>query len=259
MLFFRSTSSSACEDVSAVLSSGKSGNSLDSNSELDNPESGIGTATPPKDISENWKHLDGSSWVRRGSNRPIKQLEMMRSLSSEDPDLLEVLSQYDGSESEFEDYHPQIGSSDTLDNIKSIDMSFGTDSSSSDVVLRSKNDLYSIDSNKLHKGNASSLPTNSQTSSKRIFTINIKLKSCQNVTESKRKTFYLPLEPFQNTSSNMVDLPSPSSASLHSGHGHLLAEELLAKSNSAPLLPKKDGKGEFPEQSVSVYFIIIYL
>lgn len=43
-------SSSSCEDGSAVLSSGKSGNSLDS-SELDHEmtESGIGTASPPKD------------------------------------------------------------------------------------------------------------------------------------------------------------------------------------------------------------------
>lgn len=45
----KSTSSSACEDGSAVLSSGKSGNSLDS-SEMENIESGIGTASPPKDM-----------------------------------------------------------------------------------------------------------------------------------------------------------------------------------------------------------------
>ena len=50
----KSTSSSACEEASGVLSSGKSGNSLDS-AEIDNEnnESGIGTATPPKDQVSN--------------------------------------------------------------------------------------------------------------------------------------------------------------------------------------------------------------
>lgn len=45
----KSTSSSACEVASGVLSSGKSGNSLDSSGLENNNESGIGTATPPKE------------------------------------------------------------------------------------------------------------------------------------------------------------------------------------------------------------------
>ena len=46
----KSTSSSACEEANGALSSGKSGNSLDSSGlDNDNTESGIGTATPPKD------------------------------------------------------------------------------------------------------------------------------------------------------------------------------------------------------------------
>lgn len=45
----KSTSSSACEVASGALSSGKSGNSLDSSGLDNNNESGIGTATPPKE------------------------------------------------------------------------------------------------------------------------------------------------------------------------------------------------------------------
>uniref|UniRef100_W8AR19 StAR-related lipid transfer protein 13 n=2 Tax=Ceratitis capitata TaxID=7213 RepID=W8AR19_CERCA len=89
-----STSSSACEEASGVLSSGKSGISLDSSGlDNDNNESGIGTATPPKDISY-WKS-------QQNDNESISSLDALRKMkfqksssvaSSDDPDLLEVLS-----------------------------------------------------------------------------------------------------------------------------------------------------------------------
>lgn len=55
-----------------------------------------------------------------------------------------------------------------------------------------------------------------------------------------RRPFVLHLhnEPFHN----VLELPSPSSASLHSGHGHITMQELTTKSNSAPILLKKERK-----------------
>lgn len=55
-----------------------------------------------------------------------------------------------------------------------------------------------------------------------------------------RRPFVLHLhnEPYHN----VLELPSPSSASLHSGHGHITMQELSMKSNSAPILLKKERK-----------------
>lgn len=55
-----------------------------------------------------------------------------------------------------------------------------------------------------------------------------------------RRPFVLHLhnEPFHN----VLELPSPSSASLHSGHGHIAMQELTTKCNSAPILLKKERK-----------------
>lgn len=55
-----------------------------------------------------------------------------------------------------------------------------------------------------------------------------------------RRPFVLHLhnEPYQNA----LELPSPSSASLHSGHGQINMQELTTKSNSAPILLKKERK-----------------
>lgn len=64
-----------------------------------------------------------------------------------------------------------------------------------------------------------------------------------------RRPFGLQLthEPFHN----IMELPSPSSASLHSGHGNIVLQELTTKSNSAPILLKKERKrDEFMGQTV---------
>lgn len=55
-----------------------------------------------------------------------------------------------------------------------------------------------------------------------------------------RRPFALHLnnEPFHN----ILELPSPSSASLHNGHGNLTMQELTTKSNSAPILLKNERK-----------------
>ncbi|XP_037956094.1 uncharacterized protein LOC119685785 [Teleopsis dalmanni] len=89
-----STSSSACEEASGVLSSGKSGISLDSSGlDNDNNESGIGTATPPKDLCY-WKgsHNDNESVSSLDALRKMKFQKSNSVASSDDPDALEVLS-----------------------------------------------------------------------------------------------------------------------------------------------------------------------
>lgn len=70
-----------------------------------------------------------------------------------------------------------------------------------------------------------------------------------------RRPFALHLhnEPFQNVG----ELPSPSSASLHSGHGQITMQELTTKSSSAPILLKKERKrdGDFVGHPiVSIHF-----
>uniref|UniRef100_A0A182PQ78 Uncharacterized protein n=1 Tax=Anopheles epiroticus TaxID=199890 RepID=A0A182PQ78_9DIPT len=76
----------------------------------------------------------------------------------------------------------------------------------------------------------------------RHLALHLKFKSHQSAIDAKRKQFFLALdqEPFQPLKSNMADLPSPSSTSLHSGHNHLIAEELGSKSSSAPVLLKDE-------------------
>ncbi|XP_040160280.1 LOW QUALITY PROTEIN: uncharacterized protein LOC120898458 [Anopheles arabiensis] len=76
----------------------------------------------------------------------------------------------------------------------------------------------------------------------RNLALHLKFKSHQSAIDAKRKQFFLTLdqEPFQPLKSNMADLPSPSSTSLHSGHNHLIAEELGSKSSSAPVLLKDE-------------------
>lgn len=70
-----------------------------------------------------------------------------------------------------------------------------------------------------------------------------------------RRPFALHLnhEPFHN----ILELPSPSSASLHSGHGHITMQELTTKSNSAPILLKNERKRDdfIGQPIVSIIFI----
>ncbi|KAL1378889.1 hypothetical protein pipiens_000520, partial [Culex pipiens pipiens] len=78
----------------------------------------------------------------------------------------------------------------------------------------------------------------------RNFSLHHKFRNHQNVIDAKRRQFFLPLEqePFQQQTnrSNMTELPSPSSTSLHSGYSHLILEDLGTKSSSAPLLMKNE-------------------
>lgn len=54
---------------------------------------------------------------------------------------------------------------------------------------------------------------------------------------------------------NVLELPSPSSASLHSGHGNITMQEFIMKSNSAPILLKKDrNRDDFVGKPIVSYF-----
>uniref|UniRef100_A0A182WK60 Uncharacterized protein n=1 Tax=Anopheles minimus TaxID=112268 RepID=A0A182WK60_9DIPT len=92
------------------------------------------------------------------------------------------------------------------------------------------------------KTSTNSLPSVAASGGHRNMALHLKFKSHQSTIDARRKQFFLTLdqEPFQPLKSNMADLPSPSSTSLHSGHNHLIAEELGSKSSSAPVLLKDE-------------------
>ncbi|XP_030369444.1 uncharacterized protein LOC115620377 isoform X2 [Scaptodrosophila lebanonensis] len=314
-----STSSSACEEAAGVLSSGKSGISLDSSGlDNDNNESGIGTATPPKDMSH-WKshqlhhRANGSSGggLTNNDNESISSLEALRKIkfpksgsvaSSDDPDLLEVLSLCDeaihGNESQDDmllhddqkpqpklrrqQQQPQKGETEKattneydecLDDFMTgcdWDCTDGDASSSgggtsatsgsgtttgeltaaAPVVLRRRYNAVlapCVGRGKNHR--SYSLDTTGQQQlHQHHHLLPRKLPHLQGRPHTKERaqlSLALRQEPFQSLLSpnlhHFGELPSPSSASLHSGHegGIGLQEQLTTKSNSAPLLLKE--------------------
>ncbi|KAH8318095.1 hypothetical protein KR074_008275 [Drosophila pseudoananassae] len=282
------SSSSACEEATGVLSSGKSGISLDSSGlDNDNNESGIGTATPPKDMSF-WKnhHLQHHHHHRAGGsaqdNESVSSLEALRKMkfkksgsvaSSDDPDLLEVLSQCgsggeaanesqddmldeekDSKSSKSRDYeecHGEFGicECDCTDGDASS-ASGGGGVTATPVVLRRKyvapppilvprtQRSHSLD----HYQPGVQL--------RRVLPIHHHHHHAMKNKERGQLSLALRQEPFQallSPSANpgqqlhqFVELPSPSSASLNSGLGDSGGiQELTTKSNSAPLLLKE--------------------
>lgn len=267
----KSSSSSACEEASGVLSSGKSGNSLDSSGlDNDNTESGIGTATPPKDLELTWRShrkpsqpaqlgsLEKHAWVRTDSvmtqTVPTGSALFTKSQSTEDPDLLEVLSLCDGAsdENDFgddddEEVHHQ-NKSTPLKHLQT--QSYGMESPCSnkssvdpddefEVVLRNHN-TGSSDCSVSFAGRRRGSP---KSSAKYDIDHLVRREAFgsfdrnYNLELSGRRPFGIQInsEPFPN----IGELPSPSSASLHSGHGQIAMQELTTKSNSAPILLKK--------------------
>lgn len=256
--------------ASPVLSSGKSGNSLDS-SELDNEhttESGIGRLTPLKGLLR-----VGSKKFHRG---------LLSDAATEDPDLLEVLSLCDDNNEgneldlmlDMEQYENQSK--------RLMDVSFGTDSSSSKistdhdedsgvVVLRAKDrfgfggstdrSAFSLPHGSgyrtIHKFSVSPKDSNNNNNSikedcqqcsqtlpfqKRTKSVAKELDTPKRSDSVKSRPFGLPI---QDSYQNITDLPSPSSASLHSGrtnhkYDSNFLQDMSSKSSSAPLLMKKD-------------------
>lgn len=203
----------------------------------------------------------------------------MSDAANEDPDLLEVLSLCDDNNEgneldlmlDMEQYENQSSKGGRL-----MDVSFGTDSSSSKlstdhdedsgvVVLRSKDrfgygsytdrSAFSLphgsgyrtihkfspkDSNNNNSSVKEDCPQCSQTLpfQKRSKSA---IKDLDTPKAVQCRPFCLPI---QDSYQNMADLPSPSSASLHSGRMHhkydSFLQDMSAKSSSAPLLMKKD-------------------
>ncbi|KAH8409723.1 hypothetical protein KR222_002849 [Zaprionus bogoriensis] len=318
------SSSSACEEAAGVLSSGKSGISLDSSGlDNDNNESGIGTATPPKDMSY-WKlhqlqhhhhhhlphhhhhHHHRSAGQHVADNESVSSLEALRKsskfqksgsvASSDDPDLLEVLSlcgsggdaanesqddmldeqpsklastkaadrgvgvagnDYDECQDEFE-LGPHYCECDCTDgDASSASGGGGTASTTTPIVLRRK---YSVAPPLLLPGSTAmrrtqrslSLDHQQQAPQQQwLQSPALKLWSRNKQQERAQLSLALRQEPFQSLLSpganaalnaqqqlhHFVELPSPSSASLHSDAGGM--QELTTKSNSAPLLLKE--------------------
>ncbi|XP_041674793.1 LOW QUALITY PROTEIN: uncharacterized protein LOC108111664 [Drosophila eugracilis] len=288
------SSSSACEEATGVLSSGKSGISLDSSGlDNDNNESGIGTATPPKDMSHYWKshHLQHHHHHHHhrkcaGSapdNESVSSLEALRKMqfqksgsvaSSDDPDLLEVLSQCgSGGEAANESQDDMLDEekdkackSQIYDEIQvfdwDCDCTDGDASSASGgggvtvtpVVLRRK---YTAPPPILVPRTYRSHSLDHYHSPQPLVHPRKVLPIHQHAMKHKEKgqlSLVLRQEPFQSllspstTAANQlhhfVELPSPSSASLHSGLGDTGAiQELSTKSNSAPMLLKEREMG----------------
>ncbi|XP_068154084.1 uncharacterized protein cv-c isoform X1 [Drosophila tropicalis] len=296
------SSSSACEEAAGVLSSGKSGISLDSSGlDNDNNESGIGTATPPKDMSH-WKshHLQHHHHHHHHHHRPggggsapdnesVSSLEALRKMkfqksgsvaSSDDPDLLEVLSQCGSggeaateSQDDMLDEESAVKQRECQDEFEmgqhfcDCDYTDGDASSASGgpasiatpVVLRRKYTAaaappilvpcvgrrtqrsLSLDHHHQLQHHLMMQPRN-KLLPRHNGTTNGKERS-QLTLPLRQEPFQCPLSPTATTITQLhhfVELPSPSSASLHSGLGDSGGiQELTTKSNSAPLLLKE--------------------
>ncbi|KAH8340532.1 hypothetical protein KR059_000706 [Drosophila kikkawai] len=294
------SSSSACEEATGVLSSGKSGISLDSSGlDNDNNESGIGTATPPKDMSY-WKshpmqhhlhhhhhhhhhHRNGGGSAQ--DNESVSSLEALRKIkfqksgsvaSSDDPDLLEVLSQCgSGGEAANESQDDMLDEEKDKTGSKSehydecqdefgvcdCDCTDGDASSASGgggvtatpVILRRKYTapppILVPRTQRSHSLDHYHSPQLLQRPCLKILP-NYHPATAMKHKERGQLSLVLRQEPFQSLLSpsataahqlhHFVELPSPSSASLHSGLGDSGGiQELTTKSNSAPLLLKE--------------------
>lgn len=280
----RSTSSSAGEDVSAALSSGKSGNSLNSSVD-DSAESGLGTASSihgsayrkirPYLHQISQKSIDDkNTWIRyenattqTGRMRPsLKLIENASFVSTDDPDLLEVLSLYDDNNAEDDGFalSDSEASSKFQDESDQSIRRVPEVCEEEDVVLRRKGSAPQVkcldrlimsyspsapckiinNTSVVPENQCNSLPlTRRVTKEKHLPTINGENVSDSSLPTIPRRPFCLPMS--QESFHNISQLPSPSTTSLHSGGNRrsaLLVQELTTKSNSAPLLMKKEHK-----------------
>ncbi|GAB0092374.1 hypothetical protein DMENIID0001_073640 [Sergentomyia squamirostris] len=311
----KSTSSSAGEDVSAALSSGKSGNSLNSSVD-DSAESGLGTASSihgsasrklrPYIHQISQKSVDDkNTWIRyenattqTGRIRPVlKLLENNASfVSTDDPDLLEVLSLYDDNNAEDDEF--AISDSETSSRFQDDVTSEDTKSEKSvlglrresheedDVMLRRRQlgdcvrNVKCLDrvtmsvsygpsvgacktinnTSVVPENQCNSLPLTRRVTKERHFPLATN-NTIDNMSDSalptiKRRPFCLPVS--QESFHTISQLPSPSTTSLHSGGNRrsaLMTQELTTKSNSAPMLMKKEPKRDgFTDQTASLRY-----
>lgn len=159
--------------------------------------------------------------------------------SSEDPDLLEVLSlcgelnnDCDSPGKQFDDSMISIDSSGIVNDCPS-------DQDDSDVQLRNSQSISNgptsrsvscMDKSCLRLNTKSELSSSPLSRSNAFGSFDQKFI---------RRPFCLQTSE-QSSFPNISELPSPSSASLHSGRGNIQIKELSTKSNSAPILQKKE-------------------
>lgn len=182
----------------------------------------------------------------------------------DDPDLLEVLSQCEdtNAENDFNEDDEQCVDRQ-LDKGRLDTLSVGTKNGSaerdddSDVVMLRNGDVVVLRHDYSDKSLSSLKTTKSEWDSVSMANHHDSYRSSSNgsiLQMPLRRPFGLQLthEPFHN----IMELPSPSSASLHSGHGNTLMQELTTKSNSAPILLKKERKrDDFVVQPIVRKFI----
>lgn len=270
----KSTSSSAFDEPYPTLSSGKSGNSLDS-SEIENcnTESGFDTSTPPitemvinidcslifpfhNNVSQqnhikstpkrpdpfSISRLNNFTWVRTESvttqTSPvlIHSGPFFKMNSTDDPDLLEVLSLC-GALTDQNDFDENNCDFDNIDNVLSIG------DETEDLVKDRCNNIVGKN-DKCASQRYSTQPrvsahhSDNFTNYFKYSTIQSSDKEAQN--SSKDESF-----------NNVSDQPFPSTASLHSGH-NIGLQELTTKSNSAPILLKNERKKDYLQVSKRV-------
>lgn len=183
---------------------------------------------------------------------------------ADDPDLLEVLSQCEDTNAEYDfneddeqraDRHLDKDRMDTL----SVDTKNGSAErdEDSEVVMLRNGDVVVLRHDYSDKSLSSLKTTKSEWDSVSMANHHDSYRSSNGsiLQMPLRRPFGLQLthEPFHN----IMELPSPSSASLHSGHGNTLMQELTTKSNSAPILLKKERKrDDFVVQPIVRIFII---
>lgn len=165
----------------------------------------------------------------------------------DDPDLLEVLSQCEDTNAEYDFNEDDEQCVDRqLDKGRLDTLSVGTKNGSaerdddSDVVMLRNGDVVVLRHDYSDKSLSSLKTTKSEWDSVSMANHHDSCRSSNGSILPLRRPFGLQLthEPFHN----IMELPSPSSASLHSGHGNTLMQELTTKSNSAPILLKKERK-----------------
>lgn len=168
----------------------------------------------------------------------------------DDPDLLDVLSLCEGTNDECdlneddEQCADRRMDEDRLDNTLSVAAKNrnAERDEDSDVVMLRNGDIVVLRNDYSDKSLSSLKTTKSEWDSVSMANHHDSYRSSNGsiLQMPLRRPFGLQLthEPFHN----ITELPSPSSASLHSGHGNTLMQELTTKSNSAPILLKKEHK-----------------
>lgn len=179
------------------------------------------------------------SWIRCDSKMPANQTDPVyanASPISDDPDLLEVLSLYEGATEDYDkDFDASVSTNSSLSAKSSGDDTVDASICGANRATGSLQHISSACSSK--SLNCSSNTTKSMGRNSPFVNYRDDFGSSE-MGLAHQRPFGLAInsEPFRN----IAELPSPSSASLHSANGQIALQELATKSNSAPILLKKE-------------------